>query len=722
MTADAGILRDPREEAFWASDPAILRQAARVPVPATPAPVLAIALGISAGVVATHSVMRHRLAKQAAPRSAEEARSLAEQAWEVVRPTWKTLVTPSVTDAYSYGVGSLTVPSAVLEKLAVLYAMDLGEYLHTTSVSAMVSGFSAQINGGANPEVAWKRSAAGYGLDERQTRSFITTLTELSRKRYEPMAVPEASQQAIDKAILQRADRLGVNEAYKATQMGRNTVWAYMEQHGMITDGARKRWITARDELVCPVCAPLDGVEIPLSEPFVSNGGRYYAPGVHPNCRCEIVLVNSIDIVKAMSGDPYDRDRNGRFAATEQRSAKKPQAALWSQPENSLWGGGALWSSPSLWSGSAAPAVLNMPKTEEEPAMAMEAQTRERVRPATKAKERTRTKAKAKISAKGKTLAQTQAESGTDTNAATRFHAALFASGGLLNSELKQRFGHLLKSEGAYVDLTGKNIFGYVDGHEEARLRAYDAEMAGFVPDIQDAYTKNEIRTAIESDPKLSDDQKAQIIGWAIQLRDLTKRQMIDAVETALRNDMTAISFFGKEIKQKAGWVPGMDSEEPIKTTLEHLRSMPTGALTVEIARAMDRAEYGGPYSMSSETFFDAFDFDSGQTGNSTLVEDKGTAYIIEFPKGWIGDIDNKEGIGIATGTYQISSVRRARKLPQEVQDYIEDGTITPAGTNLSDARDNLDDIVVISLIPATPPADAEIIKMLGRRLVLRRK
>jgi hypothetical protein len=51
-------------------------------------------------------------------------------------------------------------------------------------------------------------------------------------------------------------------------------------------------WFTNNDEKVCDICGPLDGVEVPLDDPFPSNGGvdvfgePLMRPPAHPNCRC----------------------------------------------------------------------------------------------------------------------------------------------------------------------------------------------------------------------------------------------------------------------------------------------------------------------------------------------------------------------------------------------------------------------------------------------------
>jgi hypothetical protein len=197
------------------------------------------------------------------------------------------------------GGPSLFIPPDALEKLAVIYVDELGDYFNQTSIDALTEGFSAQLNSGWSNDISWRRSTPAYGLDSKQTRSYIITLTEQAKGKYDPQPIPEKSAAAIDKLMLDRADRIGSNEAYKATQMGRNTVWQYMEQHGDI-HGAKKRWITAQDELVCSVCASLDRQERSLRDPFETpTGEKIHAPGAHPNCFPSGTLVSGPATVAA---------------------------------------------------------------------------------------------------------------------------------------------------------------------------------------------------------------------------------------------------------------------------------------------------------------------------------------------------------------------------------------------------------------------------------------
>ena len=75
----------------------------------------------------------------------------------------------------------------------------------------------------------------------------------------------------------ERAHMIAVTETTRAYAEGNMAAW---KESGFI-DG--KRWNTNRDELVCPLCGPLDDEVVPLNSDF-SDGT--HLPPRHPRCRC----------------------------------------------------------------------------------------------------------------------------------------------------------------------------------------------------------------------------------------------------------------------------------------------------------------------------------------------------------------------------------------------------------------------------------------------------
>jgi hypothetical protein len=71
-----------------------------------------------------------------------------------------------------------------------------------------------------------------------------------------------------------------------ALNAGQVAEWKEARRAGLVGPDAMKEWIVTEDELLCPVCAPMDGERVKVGEEF-SVGG----PPAHPRCRCTIALV-----------------------------------------------------------------------------------------------------------------------------------------------------------------------------------------------------------------------------------------------------------------------------------------------------------------------------------------------------------------------------------------------------------------------------------------------
>jgi len=85
---------------------------------------------------------------------------------------------------------------------------------------------------------------------------------------------------ALDRTVFSetRAEMIAQTEATRAFAEGNRVAF---RESGLVQ---RIRWNTARDELVCPVCGPLDRQTAPIDGEF--DGG--YFPPAHPRCRCDI--------------------------------------------------------------------------------------------------------------------------------------------------------------------------------------------------------------------------------------------------------------------------------------------------------------------------------------------------------------------------------------------------------------------------------------------------
>jgi hypothetical protein len=276
-----------------------------------------IALVLAAAFIVYRVMMKNQLASAPTPRSEGEARKLALSAWKAVAPFWLRATVPAITRAYQLG-STENVSYAEMEKLATDYALSLGEYVNQTSVDSLVEGYQGGLSQGWNESLAWIRASEGFGLERRQMRAYVQTV---KGDGYDPIGI--AAKKTVDAGIMTRAENIGENEAFAATQMGKVIVWMSMMVDGTLPAGTKKKWVTANDERVCGVCGPLDQDQVGIHQHFTTvDGQKYYAPGVHPNCRCQIELAYPEVVIKAMGKDPYDRDPQGQFAPRESRKPK----------------------------------------------------------------------------------------------------------------------------------------------------------------------------------------------------------------------------------------------------------------------------------------------------------------------------------------------------------------------------------------------------------------
>lgn len=197
------------------------------------------------------------------------------------------------------------------------YSGDLAEQVNDVSDKAFIEGYNAAVNKGWERAVAWERIANEYGLDPAQMRSWVLYYPE---EGYHPTEIPAKSQEQADRMLYERANRIATHEAWSLKQLGKQAEWTQRVMKGDLPKDTKKIWVTAKDELVCPVCAPMDNVLVGVTEQFKTSTGKFFAPPVHINCRCEIYLQFDA-VAKSWGEDRWNRDKRGRFSRFEQRSA-----------------------------------------------------------------------------------------------------------------------------------------------------------------------------------------------------------------------------------------------------------------------------------------------------------------------------------------------------------------------------------------------------------------
>ena len=86
-----------------------------------------------------------------------------------------------------------------------------------------------------------------------------------------------------------RTETIARTETLRASNEGRNLAWQQGLDEGFINPNASKMWSAELDGRVCDLCAPLDGVIVPIKGSFSAGD-----PPRHPNCRCTVLLTDAI--------------------------------------------------------------------------------------------------------------------------------------------------------------------------------------------------------------------------------------------------------------------------------------------------------------------------------------------------------------------------------------------------------------------------------------------
>jgi SPP1 gp7 family putative phage head morphogenesis protein len=86
-----------------------------------------------------------------------------------------------------------------------------------------------------------------------------------------------------------RADLIASTEATRAYAQGNRIMWQKTQDEYGVT--IQRQWLTAADELVCPICGALAGAVADLDGSFAANGAEYDGPPAHPRCRCDVAPV-----------------------------------------------------------------------------------------------------------------------------------------------------------------------------------------------------------------------------------------------------------------------------------------------------------------------------------------------------------------------------------------------------------------------------------------------
>jgi SPP1 gp7 family putative phage head morphogenesis protein len=143
------------------------------------------------------------------------------------------------------------------------------------------------IQSGTHPREVAKQLRQSIGLTVKQAAGVDAFRARLVAQDRDPAQVERMVDRFARRQLTTRAETIAITETMAALQQGKRAQWDRLTREGVLTATDWEiEWVTANDERVCPICAPLDGRRASLGQPI--DG---LEPPAHPRCRCLVRLI-----------------------------------------------------------------------------------------------------------------------------------------------------------------------------------------------------------------------------------------------------------------------------------------------------------------------------------------------------------------------------------------------------------------------------------------------
>ena len=209
------------------------------------------------------------------------------------------------------------------------YAQQLGKGLGDASADGLLVSM-ATLNRQSFPDrVKWQILYSAAGLPQGEAQSVTQVAINRLNAYLGSRRAPSMTDLARDMGkvyLSRRAQRVLYNEDAVAQNFGRQILFMNAVAKGYLPPDTQKVWLTAVDERVCPVCAPMDSVAVNIDEPFhirshkgvLHHDAKLWVPPAHTNCRCTVQARPSVE--------------HGVITRTARFSSANPTASDWPIP------------------------------------------------------------------------------------------------------------------------------------------------------------------------------------------------------------------------------------------------------------------------------------------------------------------------------------------------------------------------------------------------------
>lgn len=203
-----------------------------------------------------------------------------------------------------------TLPRSVLAEVAATVSFQghlaSRPFLRTAVEAAdltRIQGMAANTAEGLRQVIA---EGLGRGTPPRKLAQEIRGLIGLNKRqvialgRYRDSLVAEGRKDdQLERMVARRSRRMlnerarmiARTESMTALNESKRLQWQRLVDEGKIDPNLWEiRWVVAKDERLCPRCAPFAGVTTTIGGTFTSETETADNPPLHPQCRCGVVL------------------------------------------------------------------------------------------------------------------------------------------------------------------------------------------------------------------------------------------------------------------------------------------------------------------------------------------------------------------------------------------------------------------------------------------------
>lgn len=165
--------------------------------------------------------------------------------------------------------------------------------ISTNSRNAIRGIISDSIENGTSPQRAASLIKKVIGLTVPQQRALMRLSEALEAEGTPRASIERTLSRRANQMLDERAFAIARQETFNAVAGGRQRYWEQLVEQGDLDPGTQRKWITAQDEFVCPVCRPMHNQIRGLTDPFEKGlGGTTLTSPAHVTCRCSVILIN----------------------------------------------------------------------------------------------------------------------------------------------------------------------------------------------------------------------------------------------------------------------------------------------------------------------------------------------------------------------------------------------------------------------------------------------